>query len=263
MNRIQAAFRNRKALVTFITGGDPDLETTAQLIEAMAQAGADLIEIGIPFSDPIAEGPVIQAADERALAAGCTVDRLFGMVSQIQARIPVPLLFMTYINPIFAYGKERFMTCCAQSGIAGIIVPDLPYEEKGELADICKANGVSLISMVAPTSGDRIAAIAQDAEGFVYGVSSLGVTGVRSEIKTDIRSMLAQVRVVTSVPCAVGFGVSTPAQAEAIARVADGVIVGSAIVTIVAEHGRASIEPVQAYVRSMRDAIDRAGPGAS
>jgi tryptophan synthase alpha chain len=261
MNRIQAAFKKRKALIAFITGGDPDLETTARLIDAMAQAGADLIEIGIPFSDPVAEGPVIQAADARALAAGCTVDRLFDMVSRISARVPVPLLFMTYINPVFAYGKERFMARCAQSGIAGIIVPDLPFEEKQELADVCQAHNVSLIAMIAPTSGDRIAAIAGEAEGFVYGVSSLGVTGVRSEIKTDIRSMLAQVRAVTSVPCAVGFGVSTPDQAEAIARVADGVIVGSAIVRIVAEYGRASVEPVQAYIRSMRNAIDRAAPG--
>jgi len=263
MNDIQSAFRKRKALIAFITGGDPDLQTTARLIEAMALSGADLIEIGIPFSDPVAEGPVIQAADTRALAAGCTVDSLFDMVSHIRDRVPVPLLFMTYINPVFAYGKESFMTRCARSGIAGVIVPDLPFEEKGELADACQAHGVSLISMIAPTSGDRIAAIARNAEGFVYGVSSLGVTGVRSEIKTDIPSMLAKVRAVTSVPCAVGFGVSTPEQAGAIARVADGVIVGSAIVRIIAEHKRASIEPVQSFIRSLRKAIDRAAQGAS
>lgn len=255
MSRITRTFENRKALITFITGGDPDIATTEQLIPAMAEAGADLIEIGIPFSDPIAEGVVIQAADERALKGGCTTDQLLAMVTRVRQVTDVPLIFMTYLNPVYTYGKEKFLARCAESGIDGIIVPDMPFEEKDELADVCEQNGVDLISMIAPTSHERISLIAQEAKGFIYCVSSLGVTGVRSEITTDIGQMVQKVREATNVPCAVGFGISTPEQAGRMAKLSDGAIVGSAIVKLVAKYGKDSLKPVCEYVRGMKKGI--------
>ncbi len=258
MNRIAKAFADGKVFIAFITGGDPDLETTEKLVLAMAEAGADLIEIGIPFSDPVAEGIVIQDADERALKAGCTTDKLFELVERLRQKTEVPLLFMTYLNPIFTYGKVRFLTRCAECGIDGIIVPDLPFEEKAELADVCASCGVDLISMIAPTSAERIAKIAGEAQGFIYCVSSLGVTGVRREITTDLSEIIEKVREVTAVPCAIGFGISTPKQAARMAQLSDGVIVGSAIVKLVAEYGRASVEPVSGYVRQMKKSIEAA-----
>ena len=252
MNRIEKAFENKKAFIAFITGGDPDIETTEKLILGMAETGADIIEIGIPFSDPIAEGPVIQAADERALAAGCTVDLLFGMVKRLRKTTDIPLLFMTYINPIFVYGKERFMANCKESGIDGIIVPDLPFEERYELAHECEIYGICHISMIAPTSGERVETIAHEAHGFLYCVSSLGVTGTRNEINNDVAGLIRQVKAVSSVPCAVGFGISTPAQAGAMAAISDGVIVGSAIVKLIAQFGRESAEPVKRYVEEIK-----------
>ena len=256
MSRIREAFHNKKAFIAFVTGGDPDIGTTETLIPAMAAAGADLIEIGIPFSDPVAEGPVIQEADERALAGGCTTDRLFDMVGRVRGQTDVPLLFMTYLNPIFTYGKEKFMRRCAECGIDGIIVPDMPFEEKDELADVCRRHHIPLLSMIAPTSAERVAAIAREAEGFLYCVSSLGVTGVRSQLSSDIGRIVRQARDVSDIPCAIGFGISTPEQAGRMAMLADGVIVGSAIVKLVAQYGKDCIEPVSAYVRSMRKGID-------
>ncbi|MDD3654033.1 MAG: tryptophan synthase subunit alpha [Desulfotomaculaceae bacterium] len=256
MSRITEAFANRKAFIAFITGGDPDLETTEKLIPAMARAGADLIEIGIPFSDPVAEGTVIQEADQRALESGCTTDKLFDAVRRIRQKTAVPLLFMTYLNPVYTYGKDRFMSRCTQCGIDGIIVPDLPYEEKDELAGVCEGHGVDLISMIAPTSADRISLIAKEAKGFIYCVSSLGVTGVRSEITTDTGQMVQKVREVTNVPCAIGFGIATPEQAGSMARLADGVIVGSAIVRLVAKFGRDCVEPVSEYIRNMKKGME-------
>jgi tryptophan synthase alpha chain len=256
-SRISEAFAGRKAFVAFLTGGDPDVETTEKLIPVMAEAGADVIEIGIPFSDPVAEGPVIQAADERALSAGCTTDKLFDMVARVRDKTSVPLLFMTYLNPIFTYGAERFFQRCSETGIDGVIVPDMPFEEKSEIASSCSKFGVELVSLIAPTSRERIRKIAAEAEGFIYCVSSLGVTGVRSEIKTDVTSMIEQVRAVTDVPCAVGFGVSRPEHAEQLGAVADGVIVGSAIVKIIAENGHESALPVSDFIRSMRAALDK------
>ncbi len=254
MSRIQEAFKG-KAFIAFITGGDPDMETSEKLILAMAEAGADGIEIGIPFSDPIAEGPVIQAADERALLQGCTTDKLFDMVKRLREKTQVPLLFMTYLNPVYTYGKEPFLKRCRECGLDGLIVPDMPFEEKGELEELCRAYGVDLISMVSPTSEDRITMIAGEAKGFVYCVSSLGVTGVRSELGEDIGEMIGKVRRATSVPCAIGFGISTPEQARRMASLADGVIVGSAIVKIVEQHGRDSVKPVSDYIREMKAAI--------
>lgn len=255
MSRIAQAFQNGKAFISFVTGGDPDLETSEKLIVAMEKAGADLIEIGIPFSDPIAEGPVIQEANERALAAGCTTDRLFDMVERVRRTVSVPLVFLTYINPIYTYGKQRFMERCRRAGIDGIIVPDLPFEEKQELAPDCEAYGIDLISLIAPTSKERICMIAKEAKGFIYCVSSLGVTGVRAQINTNIGEMVAHVREVCNVPVAVGFGIATPEQAAAMAAVSDGAIVGSAIVKLVAKYGRDSEQPVAEYVKQMKAAV--------
>lgn len=255
MNRIQQVFDHGKAFIPFITGGDPNLETTKRLIIAMEEAGADLIEIGLPFSDPIAEGIVIQEANERALAAGCTTDRLFDMVKEVRKTVKVPLVFLTYINPIFTYGKERFMQRCVECGIDGLIVPDLPYEEKGEIREICEQYHVVLVSMIAPTSKARIRMIAKEANGFIYVVSSLGVTGVRSEIKTNVAEMTDMIREVTDTPCAIGFGISKPEQAAKMAAVSDGAIVGSAIVRMVAQHGEDSVPIVADYVKNMKEAV--------
>lgn len=255
MTKISDAFKNGKAFIGFITGGDPDIETTEKLLYTMSESGADLIEIGIPFSDPIAEGPVIQEASERALAAGCTTDKLFELVAKVSPNLDTPIVFMTYINPIYTYGKEKFMSKCKECGIQGIIVPDLPYEEKDELTPECNKYGIDLISLIAPTSHERITMIAKEAKGFVYCVSSLGVTGVRSEITTDISAMTDLVRKATDIPCAIGFGISTPEQAKKMSADADGVIVGSAIVKIVAQYGKDSAEHVAEYVRSMKEAI--------
>lgn len=255
MSRISEVFSKGKAFIPFITGGDPDMETTCQLIKAMAENGADIIEIGIPFSDPIAEGPVIQEADLRALKSGTTTDALFDLVVEIRKEIDIPLIFMTYMNPIYVYGTDNFMKRCAQVGIDGVIVPDVPFEEKAELEQYCKKYGVDLISMIAPTSSERIERIAKEAEGFIYCVSSLGVTGVRSEITTDIRTMVEQVRAVTDVPVAVGFGISTPEQAKKMAGISDGAIVGSAIVKLVARYGKEAVPFVAEYVAKMKEAI--------
>ncbi|MBR1876796.1 MAG: tryptophan synthase subunit alpha [Lachnospiraceae bacterium] len=258
MTKIADAFNGKKAFIPFITGGDPDLDTTKELIIAMQDAGADLIEIGVPFSDPLAEGPVIQEADERALDAGFTTDRLFDMVGSLKGEMRIPLVFMTYINPVFSYGTDKFLDRCVKAGICGIIVPDVPYEEKDEIAGSCREHGIELVSMIAPTSKDRIREIASDAEGFLYCVSSLGVTGVRSEITTDVGAMIALAKEVTDIPCAVGFGISTPKQAYEMAKLSDGAIVGSAIVRIIAEHKKDSKGYVYDYVRSMKEAVDRA-----
>ena len=257
MSKISEAFKGNKAFIPFITGGDPSLEITEQLLYAMEEAGADIIEIGIPFSDPIAEGPVIQAANERALAAGCTTDKLFETVKKAREKVRVPMVFLTYLNPIFTYGKERFMERCRECGIQGVIVPDMPFEEKGELREVCKKYGIEIISLIAPTSHERITAIAKEAEGYIYCVSSLGVTGMRKEISTDIKGMVEKVRQVTKVPCAVGFGISTPEQAQQMAAVSDGVIVGSRIVKIVEEYGREAVPYVKEYVKDMKKTVGK------
>ena len=255
MTRISKAFQNKKAFIAFVTGGDPDIETTEALIPQMAAAGADLIEIGIPFSDPIAEGVVIQAADERALKAGTTTDKLFDMVQRVRGTVDVPLVFMTYMNPVYTYGTDRFVKRCAECGIDGIIVPDVPFEEKEEISGACVASGIELISMIAPTSNERIEMTAGQAKGFLYCVSSLGVTGIRSSITTNIKEMIGHVKKVSDIPCAVGFGIATPQQAQEMAAVSDGAIVGSAIVNLIAQNGKDCIEPVCRYVREMKAAV--------
>ncbi|MEC1716196.1 tryptophan synthase subunit alpha [Schinkia azotoformans] len=255
MNKLQEIFSNGKAFIPFITAGDPTMEITEQLVLEMAKAGADLIELGIPFSDPIAEGPVIQEADIRALSAGATTDKIFAMMKRIREVSTVPVAFMTYVNPIFTYGAERFMKNCQDAGVCAVIVPDLPFEEKEELLPYCSQYGVTLISMIAPTSNDRIRMIASEAEGFIYCVSSMGVTGVRKEIGNEARNMIKIVKEVKDIPCAIGFGISTPEQAEKMAKFSDGVIVGSAIVRIVAQHGTDCVPHVVDYVREMKKAI--------
>jgi tryptophan synthase alpha chain len=255
MSRIAEVFSKGKAFIPFITAGDPDLSITEKLIPAMAEAGADLIEIGIPFSDPVAEGIVIQEADMRALSAGTTTDKIFESVKRIRMKTNVPLAFMTYLNPVFVYGSERFIKNAAECGIDALIVPDLPYEEKEELKPYCNQYGIDLISLIAPTSKERIKTIAAEAEGFVYCVSSMGVTGVRTEINTNIGNMISLVKETKDIPCAIGFGISTPEQAKEMSRYADGVIVGSAIVKLAAKYGTDCVEPICSYVREMKAAI--------
>lgn len=255
MSRIKNTFEKDKVLIAYITGGDPNIETTAKLIRAMSISGADIIEIGIPFSDPIAEGHVIQEASARALAAGCTTDKLFDMVAELRKEINLPLLFMTYANSVYAYGKEQFMRRCTECGIEGLIIPDTPYEERDEFSGTCKQYGIDLISMVAPTSANRAKEIGKNAEGFLYCVSSLGVTGVRSNLTDEISNIINLVREISDIPCAIGFGISTPEQARQMAQYADGIVIGSAIVKIIAEHGEHSIEPVAAYTTQIKEAL--------
>ena len=225
----------------------------------MAAAGADIIEIGIPFSDPVAEGEVIQRGNVRALNAGTTTDKLFDMLAEVRNVTQVPLVFLTYVNPIFIYGTERFMEKCRQLEIDGVIVPDLPYEEKkNELLSNCRKYDVDLISLIAPTSDDRIQMIAREAMGYIYVVSSLGVTGIRSNITTDIGAIVKRIREVTDTPVAVGFGIATLEQAEKMAGLSDGAIVGSAIVKIVEQYGKDAAGPVKKYVEEMVAAVRKA-----
>lgn len=255
MSKISKAFEQGKAFIPFITCGDPDLSTTEQIVREAVRNGADLIELGIPFSDPTAEGPVIQGANIRALAGGVTTDRVFDLVRSLRKDISTPMVFMTYANVVFSYGAEEFLSTCQEIGMDGIILPDLPFEEKDEFQPLCKKYGVDLISLIAPTSHERIAMIAKEAEGFLYIVSSLGVTGTRSEITTDLTSIVQVVRQYTDIPCAIGFGISTPEQARSMAQLSDGAIVGSAIIKLIEQHGPDAPEAVGAYVRRMKQAI--------
>ena len=254
MSKIANAFKNGTAFIGFLTAGDPSCEKTVEYVLEMEKAGCDLIEIGIPFSDPMAEGVVIQDANIRALKNDTTTDDVFDIVKAIREKSDIPLVFLTYINPVFFYGYEKFFKKCSQLGVDGIISPDLPYEEKGEIAEIVKSNGVDVISLIAPTSKERIQKIASDASGFIYVVSSLGVTGMRSEIKTDLNAILSDIREVTDLPLAVGFGINTPKQANEIGKIADGVIVGSAIVKIIEKYGENAGIHLKEYVSSMKKA---------
>ena len=257
MNKIHEAFKNRKAFIPFITCGDPDVDTTKAAILEMVKNGADLIEIGIPFSDPTAEGVVIQGANIRALKGGITTDKVFDMVADIRKEISIPLVFMTYANVVYAYksGIEDFVKEAAAAGIDALILPDVSFEDKAEFSDICDRYNVDFISLIAPSSEDRIEMIAREAKGFLYCVSSLGVTGVRENIDTDIDSMIQRVRKVSQIPCAIGFGISTPKQAKLMADKADGVIVGSGIVSLCEEYGKESPVKVFEYVRSMKEEL--------
>ena len=256
MSSLPRAFSGQKAFMPFITGGDPDLETTERLLYALRDAGAGAIEIGVPFSDPIAEGPVIEAASARALLGGCTPAKLFDLAARVGRNLDIPLLFMTYYNPVLACGPQAFAERAAAAGLAGLIVPDLPFEERDELLEPCGKCGLDLISLISPTSDERIADIARRSTGFLYCVSSLGVTGQRRELGDDARRMIGLAREVSRIPCAVGFGISTPEQARAMAEFADGVIVGSAIVSQIAAHGRACVPPVAQFARSLKQAME-------
>lgn len=255
MSKIKNAFEKGKAFIGFVTAGDPNLEVSEQIMLSMAKAGCDLIEIGIPFSDPIAEGPVIQEANLRSLSQGTTTDKVFALTKRVSSQVDIPLVYMTYLNVLFKYGYDQFLQKAKNAGISGVIIPDLPYEEKEELQSVAVNYDIDVISLIAPTSEDRIKMIASDAKGFVYTVSSLGVTGTRSEIKTDLDSITKAIKEVTDIPVAIGFGINTPEQAKKFSHIADGVIVGSAIVKIIAEHGVNSPGKVYDYVKSMKDAI--------
>ncbi|MBR6705411.1 MAG: tryptophan synthase subunit alpha [Clostridia bacterium] len=255
MSNISSAFDHGKAFIAFLTCGDPDLETTAAAVREAVRNGADLIELGIPFSDPTAEGPVIQEANLRALTGGATTDRIFDLVRSLRRDVSVPMVFMTYANVVYSYGAEKFIALCRETGIDGLILPDLPFEEKEEFRPLCRENGVDLISLIAPTSENRISMIAREAEGFIYIVSSLGVTGTRSEITTDLASIVRVVRENANVPCAIGFGISTPEQAKKMASLSDGAIVGSAIVKLMARYGKDAPPHVGAYVKTMKEAL--------
>lgn len=255
MSNIYRAFENGKAFIAFITCGDPDLETTAAAVRAAAANGADLIELGIPFSDPTAEGPVIQGANIRALRGGVTTDKIFDLVRELRRDVTIPMVFMTYANVVFSYGADRFLSTCRDIGIDGLILPDVPYEEKEEFLPQCRQYGIDLISLIAPTSHNRVAMIAREAEGFLYIVSSLGVTGTREEIRTDLASIVEVVRQNTQIPCAIGFGISTPEQARQMAGFSDGVIVGSAIIKILEKYGTQAPPYIGEYVKSMKEAI--------
>lgn len=255
MSNIAKAFKNGKAFIAFITCGDPDPQTTAAAVRAAVANGADLIELGIPFSDPTAEGPVIQGADLRALRGGMTTDKVFALVRQLRRDVTVPLVFMTYANVVFSYGAEKFISVCKDIGIDGLILPDVPYEEKEEFLPLCRKYGIDLISMIAPTSQDRIAMIAKEAEGFLYIVSSLGVTGTRSTIDTDLESIVKEIKRNTDIPCAIGFGISSPSQAKKMSDIADGVIVGSAIIKLLERYGKDAPLHIGKFVKSMKEAI--------
>lgn len=257
MSKIKQAFADGKAFIAFLTAGDPTADKTVEYILAMEEAGADLVEIGIPFSDPTAEGVVIQDANIRALSAGMTTEGVFDIVRRVREKSQIPLVFLTYINPVYHYGYEAFFERCRQLGVDGIILPDMPYEEKDELSDAAAAHGVDVISLIAPTSEQRIQKIAKEAAGFIYVVSSMGVTGMRGEIRTDLASILASIREVTEVPAAIGFGINTPQQAAQMAQIADGAIVGSAIVKMIERYGTEAKEPLMEYVRTMKRAVSQ------
>ena len=254
MSKIAEAFDNKKAFIPFITCGDPSLETTKEIIRELERNGADLIELGIPFSDPTAEGPVIMEANIRALKNKVTTDDVFNMLSEIKGEVSIPLVFMTYANVVYSYGCDRFFERCQETGICGIILPDVPFEEKEEFEDVAEKYSVEFISMVAPTSEDRIDMISANARGFIYIVSSLGVTGTRKELNGNIKSLVERVRKNTDVPCAVGFGISTPEQAAEMANISDGAIVGSAIVRVIAEYGTDAPKEVGKFVKEMKQA---------
>lgn len=256
MSKIEQAFKNGKAFIAFITCGDPDLATTAAAIREAVLNGADMIELGIPFSDPTAEGPVTQASNLRALENGVTTDKIFDMVEELRQDVSIPLLFMTYANVIFSYGADEFISRCSKVGIDGLIIPDLPFEEKDEFKPVCDQYGVKLISLVAAASANRIGMIAREAEGFVYIAASTGVIGTKQALADELEQVVTQIRQNTKIPCAIGFGVAEPEQAKALAQLSDGVIVGSAIVKLLAEYGKDAPKYVGEYVKRMKTVVN-------
>ncbi|KRM96198.1 tryptophan synthase subunit alpha [Liquorilactobacillus aquaticus DSM 21051] len=255
MTNISDAFKNKKAFIGFVVACDPNFEKSIDYVETLADAGTDLIEIGVPFSDPIADGPVIQEAGLRAFKNGVSTKRVFEMVAEIRKRTSVPLVLLVYLNNVFKYGYANFFDTCHQLNINGVIIPDLPVEERSEVACFAQKTDCSLIPLVAPTSGNRIKKIVAEANGFVYAVSSLGVTGARDRITTDLDTLVSDIRKFTNTPIAVGFGIHSPKQAAKITQTADGVIVGSAIVKIIAQEGMHAEEKLIDYVSNMKKAL--------
>ncbi|MDI6907122.1 MAG: tryptophan synthase subunit alpha [Thermoanaerobacterales bacterium] len=262
MRRIEATFnglreRGEKALITFITAGDPDLETTAALVRAMAGAGADIIELGVPFSEPVADGPVIQQASQRALDGGVTLRGILETVRALREDVELPLVLMSYYNPIYQSGLDRFAREAAAAGADGLIVPDLPVEEAGPLLAAADREGLALIPLAAPTSTPaRLRRIAASARGFLYCVAVTGVTGARQRPE-EVRGLAARARQACSVPVVVGFGVATPAQAAEVGTLADGIVVGTAIVREVAGGGPDMTARVAGLTRELKAALPR------
>lgn len=267
MSRIEDAFASlrrggRRALMPFVMGGDPSLEATAGFLQQCAGAGADLLEIGVPFSDPIADGPINQRAAQRALGCRTTLAGVLAMVAQVRSFLQQPVVLLSYYNPILRYGLDAFVERAAAAGVDGVVVPDLPPEEGAVFRAVASSAGLDVIFLAAPTSTDeRLARVAAASRGFVYGVSLTGVTGVRESLSADVGHLVARLRRYTALPVCVGFGVSTPEHARQVASVADGVIVGSAIVTIVEREGAGAGPPLGEFVWSLRVAIDGAGSG--
>lgn len=247
MSKIADAFKKGKAFIPFITCGDPDLETTAKAIRAAAESGADMIELGIPFSDPTAEGPVIQSANIRALAGGVTTDKIFAFAAELRRDVTIPIVFMTYANVVFSYGGERFMSRCKEVGIDGVILLDLPFEEKKEFTDTAKKYGIDIISLISPASADRASMIAEEAEGFIYIVSD------SNPKSSDISRITEMIRAKTEVPCAVSF--SNKEQVGQMAAVSDGAIADLEIIRIIEQYGRDSAPYVSEYVKAMKEAV--------
>lgn len=255
MSKIKNAFMNGKSLIGFLTAGDPTIEKSEEFILEMIRGGVDLIEIGIPFSDPVAEGIVIQNANIRALSSNTTVDKVFELVKNVRKKVDTPIVLLTYLNPVFAYGYDSFFSNCKMLSVDGIIIPDMPFEEKSEILTTATNYDVDIISLIAPTSEHRINKIAENATGFIYVVSSMGVTGVRNEIKTDLEALLKSIKLAAKIPVAVGFGINTAEQVKSISMLADGVIVGSAIVKIIEKYGVNAGEYIYEYVKSLKDAM--------
>lgn len=260
-NRIDLCFegleaQGKKALITFLTAGDPDMTTTEKCILSMFENGSDIIEIGVPFSDPIAEGETIQRASLRSLAGGTNLDKIFDMVKSVRTKTDKPLVLMMYLNTLFKYGKEKFFKLCSENQIDGVIVPDLPFEERDEISDEAEKYGVYNIQLAAPTSHERIKMIDKEAKGFLYVVSSLGVTGTRKEISTDFEYLLSPIKNADSCPCCIGFGISNGEQAKKMASYCDGAIMGSAVVNIIAEHKENSPKYVGEFIKSIRTEMD-------
>lgn len=252
--------QGKKALIAYVTAGDPSLMETEKIVLSLAEAGADVIELGIPYSDPLADGPVIQQASQRALAGGTTLEGIFNLVAVLRPQTKVPLVLMTYVNPILQYGVERFMKRAASVGVNGVIIPDLPVEEWVLVDQAAREQGIALVPLVAPTSSpERIKQVCARGRGFVYCVSVTGVTGMRTGVSKNIDKFLESVRQATTLPMAVGFGISTPEQIQVLKDKCDGVVVGSAIVSLASKEGTSAegLSRLQDFVRTLREALDK------
>lgn len=258
MSNLSAIFKNHKAFIPFVVADDPDFDTTVANIVALTEGGADIVEVGIPFSDPIADGGVIQAADLRAFDAGVRTQTVFEIVAAARKQTDVPIVFLTYLNIVFKYGYDAFCQKCQALGVSGLVIPDMPYESRDDIVPTADKYGIDIIPLIAPTSGHRVEKIAKAASGFIYVVSSLGITGERNEFFNGLKDLVAEIKSYTDVPTAIGFGVHTPEQAKDMAEIADGVIIGSAIVDIVAQKKQAAPEAVEAFTKSIRSAVDEA-----